>query len=158
MARSIQNITAYIIKILLALGRQFAVFCRSTLLPLADFFWRSLMDLITLVNTSENRGRLKRWTLVSLMRAERRLEAVLPDSFKHGKPVKTVGLLLLVLILLRLQGGDSSVDSLKEDGELVVISRESPITLYQGSEGPAGPEYDLVKGLAESLDVELVID
>jgi membrane-bound lytic murein transglycosylase F len=155
MARPILNITARIIKILLALGRQLAAFCRSRLLPLADFFWRSLMDLITLVNTSENRGRLKRWTLVSLMRAERRLEAVLPDSFKHGKPVKTVGLLLLVLILLRLQGGDSSVDSLKEDGELVVISRESPITLYQGSEGPAGPEYDYLKSFAEFLGVEL---
>jgi membrane-bound lytic murein transglycosylase F len=158
MTQSIKNITARIAKILLALGSRLAVFCKSTLVPLADFSWHSLIDLNILVNTSENRHRLKHWTLVSLMRAERRLEAVLPDSFKHGKPVKTVGLLLLVLILLFLPSGDSSIEDLQEAGELVVISRESPTTLYQGSEGLAGPEYDYLASFAEFLGVDLRID
>ena len=140
MGQSIKDITSRITESLLTMARLLAVFSRSTLLPLTGFFWHSLNDLIILINTGENRRRLGRWIRLSPMRAERRLETVLPDSLKHDKPVKSAGLLLLFLLLVLLFGDDSSIEDLKESGELVVISRESPTTLYQGNEGPAGPE------------------
>lgn len=40
-------------------------------------------------------------------------------------------------------------------GELRVITRNSPTTFYTGSNGPEGPEYDLVKGFATFIGVEL---
>ena len=40
-------------------------------------------------------------------------------------------------------------------GELRVITRNSPTTFYTGSSGPEGPEYDLVKGFATFIGVEL---
>jgi len=43
-------------------------------------------------------------------------------------------------------------------GELRVITRNSPTTYYTGSNGAEGPEFDLVKGFAEHLGVELKLD
>ena len=44
-----------------------------------------------------------------------------------------------------------------DSGELVVISRNSPTTYYEGPDGPAGFEYDLAKKFADSLGVNLRI-
>ena len=158
MAPGIQKIIRLVSENLLALARKLVSFLKSTLLPMADFCWRSLLDLNILVNTRENRQQLKRHFLTSLMRVERRLESILPPSFRHEIPLKSTGLLLLALVLLILLSGDSSVEDLQESGELVVISRESPSTLYQDSEGPAGPEYDYLASFAEFLGVELRIE
>ena len=49
------------------------------------------------------------------------------------------------------------IDQIRDLGELRVVTRNTPSTFFEGPEGPAGPEYDLVKGLADSLGVELVI-
>jgi len=49
------------------------------------------------------------------------------------------------------------VDQVKRLGELRVVTRNAPTTYYIGASGPAGPEYDLVQGLADELGVELVI-
>ena len=155
MAGSIQTTLRQATRLLAKLACLIWAFCQQVILPLVDFCWRSLLDLNILVNTSENRDQLRRWTLHTLMQAERRLETVLPASFKHDWPLKTFGLLLLALMLLFLPNGDSSVEDLKKAGELVVISRESPTTLYLGGEGPAGPEYDYLKSFAEFLGVEL---
>ncbi|MFQ5547463.1 MAG: membrane-bound lytic murein transglycosylase MltF [Woeseia sp.] len=43
-------------------------------------------------------------------------------------------------------------------GELRVVTRNSPTTYYVGPDGPAGPEFDLVRGFAEDLGVALVIN
>lgn len=40
-------------------------------------------------------------------------------------------------------------------GELRVITRNSPTTYYTGANGPEGPEYELAKGFASFLGVEL---
>ncbi len=155
MADSHQEITRRITDILLFLVNQLVAFVRFTLLPLADFYWRSLLDFLVLINNQENRDQVKRRIVVPLMQLERRLETALPDSFKHDRPVKSIGLLLLILVIGLLLSGDSSLEDLKKSGELVIISRESPSILYQDSEGPAGPEYDYLTSFAEFLGVKL---
>lgn len=42
-------------------------------------------------------------------------------------------------------------------GELHVVTRTTPTTYFVGPNGPAGPEYDLVRGFADELGVDLVI-
>jgi len=44
-----------------------------------------------------------------------------------------------------------------EDGELVVLTRNSPTTYYEGPDGPAGLEYDMAKMFADELGVQLRI-
>lgn len=46
---------------------------------------------------------------------------------------------------------------IQRNGELIVITRNSPTTYYQGPDGPTGFEYDLVKMFAEHLGVKLKI-
>lgn len=50
------------------------------------------------------------------------------------------------------------LDQVRDLGELRVVTRNTPSTYFIGPSGPAGPEYDLVKGLADSLGVKLVIE
>ena len=52
----------------------------------------------------------------------------------------------------------SLLDQVIDLGELRVVTRNSPSTYFIGPDGPAGPEYDLVRGLADELGVELRID
>ena len=158
MAASNKNTLERIKGMLVLLVNQLAGFFKSTLVPLAGFCWHSMLDLIELLVTEENTGKLRRWIQLWLMRAERRLESLLPAAMKHDRPVKTISLLLLVLLLTILLSGDSSIEDLKKAGELVVISRESPTTLYQDSEGPAGPEYDYLSSFAKFLDVDLRVE
>lgn len=49
------------------------------------------------------------------------------------------------------------LDQILDLGELRVVTRNSPSTYFIGTDGPAGPEYDLVRGLADELGVKLVI-
>lgn len=47
------------------------------------------------------------------------------------------------------------LDEVLELGTLRVVTRTSPTTYYTGSNGPEGPEYDLIKGFATFLGVDL---
>ncbi len=158
MVESKQTRLQRVREFLALLATDLAALVRSNLLPMAEFGWNSLLDLLILVNTSETRSQLKRSVMSPLMAIERKLEKLLPDSFKHERPFKTVGLMLLVLLLGLLLSGDTNLEDLKKSGELVVISRESPTTLYQDSDGPAGPEYDYLKSFAEFLGVKLRLE
>lgn len=51
----------------------------------------------------------------------------------------------------------SLLDQVVEVGELRVVTRDSPTTYFVGPNGPAGPEFDLVRGFAEQLGVKLVV-
>ncbi|MDH3560818.1 MAG: transporter substrate-binding domain-containing protein, partial [Gammaproteobacteria bacterium] len=51
----------------------------------------------------------------------------------------------------------SLLEQIQSRNELVVITRNSPTTYYQGSDGPAGFEYELAQRFAEYLGVELRI-
>lgn len=50
---------------------------------------------------------------------------------------------------------DSTLEKIITKGELVVLTRNSPTTYYEGPDGPAGLEYDLAKMLADELGVKL---
>jgi peptidoglycan lytic transglycosylase F len=52
----------------------------------------------------------------------------------------------------------SMLDQVIDLGELRVVTRDTPTSYYVGPDGPAGPEYDLFRGFAESLGVTLVIE
>jgi membrane-bound lytic murein transglycosylase F len=69
---------------------------------------------------------------------------------------------MFIAILAALVGTCSSppsmVDQVIELGELRVVTRDTPTSYFVGPDGPAGPEYDLVRGFAESLGVSLVIE
>ena len=50
------------------------------------------------------------------------------------------------------------IDQIRDLGELRIVTRDTPSTYFIGPDGPAGPEYDLAKGLATELGVELVVN
>ena len=52
----------------------------------------------------------------------------------------------------------STLDQILELGELRVVTRNSPTAYFVGENGPAGPEYDLVREFADALGVALVIE
>ena len=68
---------------------------------------------------------------------------------------------MFIAILAALVGTCSSppsmIDQIIELGELRVVTRDTPTSYFVGPDGPAGPEYDLFRGFAESLGVALVI-
>ncbi len=72
-----------------------------------------------------------------------------------------IALLLATVLLLPLLSGCEPQDSLaqiRERGELVVVSRNSPTTYYLDKNGPTGFEYALAALLAEELQVDLRIE
>lgn len=50
---------------------------------------------------------------------------------------------------------DTRLNSVKRAGELVVLTRNSPTTYYEGPDGPTGLEYDLASRFAGQLGVAL---
>jgi membrane-bound lytic murein transglycosylase F len=70
--------------------------------------------------------------------------------------------LMITILLAVLTGTCSSpppiLDQVKTLGELRVVTRNTPTSYFVGPDGPAGPEYDLVRGFAEELGVALVIN
>ena len=71
-------------------------------------------------------------------------------------------ILLAAVIILIFKGiplifKSSILKQVQDNGELVVISRNSPTTYYEGPQGPTGFEYELVKKFADSLGVKLKI-
>ncbi len=49
------------------------------------------------------------------------------------------------------------LEQIKENGQLVVITRNSPTTYYESADGPTGLEYDMVKMFSDELGVELTL-
>jgi membrane-bound lytic murein transglycosylase F len=70
--------------------------------------------------------------------------------------------LFIYTLLAALLGTCSSppplLDQILDLGQLRVVTRNTPTTYFVGTEGPAGPEFDLVKGFADELGVSLVIE
>ncbi|MCG6937214.1 MAG: membrane-bound lytic murein transglycosylase MltF [Gammaproteobacteria bacterium] len=49
------------------------------------------------------------------------------------------------------------IEQIKSNGQLIVLTRNSPTTYYEESDGPAGIEYEMAKMFANELDVDLVL-
>ncbi|MEM6512548.1 MAG: membrane-bound lytic murein transglycosylase MltF [Pseudomonadota bacterium] len=68
---------------------------------------------------------------------------------------------ILLIITAALLGTCSKTPPLLEQvldmGELRVVTRDSPVSFYDGPDGPGGPEYDLFSRFAKELGVELNI-
>ena len=67
-------------------------------------------------------------------------------------------LLLPIILLLGCDIQKSHLDRVQSDGRLVVLTRNSATTYYQGPYGPTGLEYELAKGFAEFLGVKLKLE
>lgn len=69
--------------------------------------------------------------------------------------------LLIYALLAALLGTCSTppplLDQVMQLGELRVVTRNTPTTYFEGPDGPAGPEFDLARGFANDLGVNLVI-
>ena len=63
--------------------------------------------------------------------------------------------LLLSLTMTAYTKQSAVLDEIKQKGELVVVTRNSPTTYYVGPNGPTGPEYDLISRFASHLGVKL---
>ena len=65
------------------------------------------------------------------------------------------GVLVLLTAGLGACGDEPHLQQIKEEGKLIVVTRNAPTTYYQGRDGATGFEYDLVSAFAEDLGVEL---
>ncbi len=71
--------------------------------------------------------------------------------------VMLAGVILLLFKGIPYLFQPNMLRQIQNSGELVVISRNSPTTYYEGNEGPTGFEYELAKKFADSLGVKLRI-
>ena len=68
-----------------------------------------------------------------------------------------IACIIFVFNYLPKLGSDSLLELIKKDGQLIVITRNSPTTYYEDVDGPAGLEYEMAKMFAEELGVELTL-
>ena len=72
--------------------------------------------------------------------------------------VRSCALPCIVSLLLTACGEPPRLlEQIQEQNELIVISRNGPTTYYEGTNGPAGFEYELTRKFADYLGVELRI-
>jgi membrane-bound lytic murein transglycosylase F len=71
----------------------------------------------------------------------------------------TTRLVISLLCLLTITGSvrPNTVEKIRSQGEIVVITRNSPTTYFEDNVGAIGYEYELAKAFAEYLGVELVV-
>jgi membrane-bound lytic murein transglycosylase F len=79
------------------------------------------------------------------------------SNFSHRVSNQVIILSCLTLLCVGLSGSTlpSLLDRIQDKGTLIVVSRNGPTTYYQGVDGYTGFEYELLRGFAEYLGVEL---
>ena len=71
---------------------------------------------------------------------------------------RIIALMMATAVGLTLTGcveTPTTLEQVKSQGELVIVTRNGPTTFYEGPFGATGPEYDLAKLFAEHLGVKL---
>jgi len=68
-------------------------------------------------------------------------------------PWRLAAILLLAVMVSACSKPPSRLDRIRAKGELVVVTRNAPTTYYEGREGMAGFEYEMVNAFATSLGV-----
>lgn len=76
------------------------------------------------------------------------------NLFLHPKSGGTIVGGLWAFLMLSGCEPSASLDSIRSQGELVIITRNAPTTYYEGREGTTGLEYDLTKAFAKHLGVK----
>ena len=71
--------------------------------------------------------------------------------------MRALSIICLCVLMATCSRAPTLLEEVRLMGALRVVTRESPTTYYQGPLGPMGPEYELVKGFAQFLGVELDI-
>lgn len=66
-------------------------------------------------------------------------------------------LIILSLLLTSCEKPQSLLEQIQHDGVLLVATRNSPTTYFEGPDGPTGFEYDLVSRFAKELNVKVKI-
>jgi len=70
--------------------------------------------------------------------------------------ISVISILFLILFIhyisIRM-----SISKIKGEGKIIVLMRNTPTIYYQGAEGPAGFEYELMSDFAKFLDIKLEI-
>lgn len=79
----------------------------------------------------------------------------MPAAGDGGRRMKVLLALLATLFLGTCARPPSLLDQVLRQGELRVVTRNSPDAYYLGSQGPEGPAYDLASRFAEHLGVPL---
>lgn len=91
----------------------------------------------------------------------------MPERYGGAMKRQRIGTALVGAGVLLLVGcsepdvGEGRLAEIRARGELVVITRNAPTTFYEGRDGLAGPEYEMVESFAEYLGVSthyIVID
>jgi len=65
--------------------------------------------------------------------------------------------ILFLILFIHYISIRMSISKIKEEGKIIVLMRNTPTIYYQGAEGPAGFEYELMSDFAKFLDVKLEI-
>jgi len=68
-----------------------------------------------------------------------------------------IAIILFVFNYLPKLSSLSLLEQIKNKGQLVVVTRNSPTTYYESADGPTGLEFDMVKMFANELGVELTL-
>ena len=87
---------------------------------------------------------------------------IIPDRKSHFLLISVVLALIVGIVVFLFNGlprllNKSILEQVIESGELRVLTRNSPTTYYEGADGPAGLEYDLVRMFADQLGVKLAL-
>lgn len=71
----------------------------------------------------------------------------------------TTRVLISLLCLLSITGSvrPNTVEKIRSQGEIIVVTRNSPTTYFEDNIGATGYEFELAKAFADYLDVNLVI-
>ncbi len=85
------------------------------------------------------------------------LHAIPKFALRLGKVAKTLLLSALLCTLFVSDKIPSTLESVIESGQLVVVSRNGPTTYYEGPHGLTGFDYEIAHAFASYLGVELVI-
>lgn len=68
-----------------------------------------------------------------------------------------IAIILFIFNYLPKITNPSLLDQIREDGQIIVLTRNSPTTYYEDADGAAGLEYQMAKMFADSLGVNLTL-
>ena len=123
----------------------------GAILPALLFWWHSIADLVELQRANPVKPAWRQ-LLVPLLWLERRIP---PAGGQPRWPRKLALLLVVVIGVTWILGSDTTLEDLRRDGELVVVSRESATTLTRDGDVTRGPVYDYLNSFAQFLGVDL---